>query len=299
MRKNVSIGKRFASGVSPSPRVEQKSCTVDGWPKRIIIVVSLGYRIFLFHSRVTHPLFPLSFAVKLHFKHVYRFFFAHTWRIPRWNNIFQRWHAWCSPVNYRFPFFLGRNRATFRSFVSHFLFRIVNERCMRNLRPRSIFDLDISVINIRTAISLPVEWRKNDENREEYEKLLVRKFVCRNIEDRCWLYFCNDDGGFQWRRTFENVLKRLSWFFSRTTRMGFAYLFKHLCRGACEKARDDKEDGIDGYWSIYIGKYRCQDIVTYDKRLMDVFLCIYVPVVFRKRLFHRIERIRAFLRFLF
>lgn len=68
---------------------------------------------------------------------------------------------------------------------------------------------------------------------------------------------------------------------------------------ACEKARDDKEDGIDGYWSIYIGKYRCQDIVTYDKRLMDVFLCIYVPLVFRKRLFHRIERIRAFLRFLF
>lgn len=220
MRKNVSIGKRFASGVSPSPRVEQKSCTVDGWPKRIIIVVSLGYRIFLFHSRVTHPLFPLSFAVKLHFKHVYRFFFAHTWRIPRWNNIFQRWHAWCSPVNYRFPFFLGRNRATFRSFVSHFLFRIVNERCMRNLRPRSIFDLDISVINIRTAISLPVEWRKNDENREEYEKLLVRKFVCRNIEDRCWLYFCNDDGGFQWRGTFENVLKRLSWFFSE--RRGWA-----------------------------------------------------------------------------
>lgn len=54
-----------------------------------------------------------------------------------------------------------------------------------------------------------------------------------------------------------------------------------------------------GYWSIYIGKYRWQDIVTYDKRLMDVFLCIYVPVVFRKRLFHRIERIRAFLRFLF
>lgn len=40
---------------------------------------------------------------------------------------------------------------------------------------------------------------------------------------------------------------------------------------ACEKARDDKEDGIDGYWSIYIGKYRWQDIVTYDKRLMDVF----------------------------
>lgn len=157
---------------------------------------------------------------------------------------------------------------------------------MRNLRPRSIFDLDISVINIRTAISLPVEWRKNDENREEYEKLLVRKFVCRNIEDKCWLYFCNDDGGFQWRGTFENVLKRLSWFFSRTTRMGFAYLFKHLCRGACEKARDDKEDGIVGYWSIYIGKYRWQDIVTYDKRLMDVFLCIYVPVVFRK-LFHR------------
>lgn len=74
MRKNVSIGKRFASGVSPSPRVEQKSCTVDGWPKRIIIVVSLGYRYLSFSlSRNTSP-FSLSFAVKLHFKHVYRFF---------------------------------------------------------------------------------------------------------------------------------------------------------------------------------------------------------------------------------
>lgn len=185
MRKNVSIGKRFASGVLPSPQSRAKilHCrwmTETDNNRRLARLSHLSFSLFAWQ----HISFFLSLIpVKLHFEHVlYRFFFCTHVRIPRWNNIFHRWHARCSPVNYRFPFFLRKKpcnvlRRTSRSFVSHFLFRIVNERCMRNLRPRSIFDLGVSVINIRAAISLLVESGENGENREECEKLLLGKFI--------------------------------------------------------------------------------------------------------------------------
>lgn len=77
MRKNVSIGKRFASGVSPFPqsrgKILHRRRMTETYNNRRLYVA------FFFFALAQHiPLFSSLIPVKLHFKHVHRFFlFAH------------------------------------------------------------------------------------------------------------------------------------------------------------------------------------------------------------------------------